>query len=89
MTLRERWPELNSAEQRDALGIAVDCAALRGSREGSHELIVFAAGHGPGDLPRRGFRTAPVIKPLDWPPANTGVVRIHVSSQQAASCTTR
>lgn len=89
VTLQTRWPNLSAAEQREGLGIALDCAALRGSREGSHELVLFAAGHGPGDLPRRGFKQAPVIRPFDWPPTDTGLMGLHVSSEQSTELAAR
>lgn len=89
VTLQARWPNLSAAEQREGLGIALDCAALRGSREGSHELVLFAAGHGPSDLPRRGFKQAPVIRPFDWPPTDAGLVGVHVSSEQSADLAAR
>jgi DNA invertase Pin-like site-specific DNA recombinase len=81
VTLREHWPRLSSAEQRAALAIALDCVALRGSRDGNREVAIFAAGYGPAELPRRGFKTAPALRPFDWPPADAGLSRIHVASQ--------
>lgn len=81
VTLQERWSQLTTAEQREALAIALDCVALHGSRAGNHEFAIFAAGYGPGELPRRGFKQAPVIRPIDWPPAGAGLMRVHVAGQ--------
>lgn len=59
-TLREAWKRMSVAERRQLLGLRFDTLAL--GRDG--RLVVYPAGAGPTDLPRRGFTQAPTLAPF-------------------------
>jgi DNA invertase Pin-like site-specific DNA recombinase len=56
-TLRGAWERMGVQERRQLLGLRLDCLALGRDRR----LVVYPAGLGPTDLPRRGFRQAPTL----------------------------
>jgi len=60
-TLRGAWDRMATRQRRELLGLRFDCLALRRDPLG---FTVYPAGTGPSDLPRRGFKTAPVLKPF-------------------------
>lgn len=69
-TLERDWPKMSHADRRGRLGELIDCVALlptSGDLPLKDRVVVFAAGHGPADLPRRGFRERPSIRPIDIP----------------------
>lgn len=76
--LLEQWPGLSVEQRRHVLGGAIDVVWVR---KGRHDLAsrvrVIAAGYGPGDLPRPGFRRL-AVEPAEWPdgdlPGEIGLV---------------
>jgi len=67
-TIEREWDDMSTSEQREFLGARIDCLAL--AREPAR-LVVFPEGSGPTDLPRRGFKSDPVLAP--FPDAPSGV----------------
>lgn len=68
---REVLRELDAmptAQAREHLAAVVDCIALRPASHAGDRLAIFLRGHGPADLPRRGFKSAPVLLPFDLSP---------------------
>lgn len=73
-TLAEEFPAMPVVDQRFALAQLMDCIALRSrATVGSIEerAVIFWAGSGPLDLPRRGFREQPQLRPFEMPPLAT------------------
>ncbi|MBA2445917.1 MAG: recombinase family protein [Nocardioidaceae bacterium] len=60
-TLRGSWPRMNAQDRRELLGLTFDCIALRRDPLG---VVVYPIGLGPDDLPRRGFKRVPVLRPF-------------------------
>lgn len=72
--LRAEWPRIGARERRQHLATLIDCVALLPA-DGTaiaRRVVVFRRGAGPTDLPRRGFRQRPTIRPFDLP-ASAGV----------------
>jgi DNA invertase Pin-like site-specific DNA recombinase len=65
-TLRGAWERMSARDRRELLALRVDCIALR---RDPVEMVVYPAGAGPADLPRRGFKAAPVLSPFPDAPA--------------------
>lgn len=72
-TLRTAWEQMSTRDRRELLGLRMDCVALR--RDPS-SVVVYPAGSGPADLPRRGFKTAPVLEPFPDPPNGARVLAL-------------
>jgi len=72
-TLSAAWERMSTEQRRDLLGLRFDTLALQ--RGGG--LVVYPAGAGPVDLPRRGFTTAPVLAPFPDPPRGTRVLSLQ------------
>lgn len=67
-TLRGAWERMSTRDRRELLGLRFDCIALR---RDPVAIVVYPAGSGPDDLPRRGFKAAPVLEPFrDAPDAS-------------------
>ncbi len=69
--LAEDFPTMAVADQREALARLIDCVALRSRTSAAStedRVVVFWAGFGPRDLPRRGFREQPQLRPFELPP---------------------
>jgi DNA invertase Pin-like site-specific DNA recombinase len=60
-TLRGAWERMTTVQRRELLGLRFDCLALR---RDPRALVVYPAGTGPRDLPRRGFKQSPVLAPF-------------------------
>lgn len=60
-TLRGTWERMTTRDRRELLGLRFDCVALR---RDPVVAVVYPHGTGPADLPRRGFKFAPVLAPL-------------------------
>ena len=60
-TLRGNWPRMSTQDRRELVGDAFDCIALR---RDPLAIVVYPAGVGPDDLPRRGFKRVPVLRPF-------------------------
>lgn len=60
--LGARWDKLSLVEQRAFLADTFDCIVLR---RNPRLAVAFLTGHGPADLPRRGFRREPTLVPVD------------------------
>jgi site-specific DNA recombinase len=71
-TLRAAWERMTTQERRELLGLRLHCLALRRDRR----LVVYPVGVDVGELPRRGFKTAPEIVPFADPPRGTRTVRL-------------
>lgn len=65
-TLRHAWERMTTRDRRELIGIRIDTVAL--SRDPAR-AVVYPAGTGPADLPRRGFKSAPVLTPFPDPPS--------------------
>jgi DNA invertase Pin-like site-specific DNA recombinase len=59
-TLRGNWPRMTAQDRRELIGLTFDCIALRRDPL----AVVYPAGVGPDDLPRRGFTRVPVLRPF-------------------------
>ena len=62
-TLRAAWDRMSIQERRELLGLRFHALALGGDRS----LVVWSAGSDI-ELPRRGFKRAPVLEPFPAPP---------------------
>jgi hypothetical protein len=60
-TLRGNWPKMTAQDRRELLALTFDCIALR---RDPLVAVVYPAGVGPDDLPRRGFKRVPVLRPF-------------------------
>ena len=58
-TLRGAWPRMTTQDRREVVGLAFDCIALR---RDPLVAVVYPAGLGPDDLPRRGFKRVPILR---------------------------
>lgn len=61
VSLRGTWQEASTAERRDLLGSSLDALV---ARKGSADLEAYPTGTAPSDLPRRGYRRKPVMRPI-------------------------
>lgn len=64
--------QMDVADQREALAQVIDCIALRSRALAPSvrgRIVIFWAGDGPRDLPRRGFREQPELRPFELPPS--------------------
>jgi len=61
VTLRAVWEGMTTRERRDLLGARFDALALK---RDPHELVAFPAGTAPADLPRRGYKRSPELRPF-------------------------
>ncbi|WP_354700204.1 integrase [Paraconexibacter sp. AEG42_29] len=69
--LVDELPNMTLVEQREAMGQLIDVVALRSAASAKlpvDRVVVFWAGEGPSDLPRRGFREKPELRPFELPP---------------------
>lgn len=69
--LRDDWPTMSRDAKRELLFALIDCVAVLPASSGlppEDRVVVFAAGHGPTDLPRRGFRERATLRPFELPP---------------------
>ncbi|HEX2102515.1 MAG TPA: hypothetical protein VHF51_02620 [Solirubrobacteraceae bacterium] len=66
-SLRAAWPSLSPVERRELYAVRFDTVATWRDSDGMLRLAVFAAGHGPGGLSRRGFNRAAGLHPIDVP----------------------
>jgi DNA invertase Pin-like site-specific DNA recombinase len=85
-TLRSEWEDMDARERREVLATLIDTVALLPRSTGlplDERVIVFAAGHGPGDLPTRGHLARPAVRPFDLP-AGTGVTALKPVGAEAA-----
>jgi hypothetical protein len=64
-TLRVAWERMGTQDRRELLALRLDTIAAR--RDG---LTVYPAGTAPADLPRRGYRKSPSLRP--FPDASQG-----------------
>ena len=71
-TLRDAWERSATHNRRDLLGLRFECLALTRERQ----LIVYPVGAGPSDLPRRGFRRVPELRPFPDPPDEARVLAL-------------
>jgi site-specific DNA recombinase len=62
-TLRAAWKRMSTEERRELLALRFDTIAL--SRD---TIVLYPAGSGPADLPRRGFKQVPALAPFPHPP---------------------
>jgi hypothetical protein len=60
-TLRGAWERMSTKDRRELLSLRFDCLAL--GRD-PLTLTVYPSGTGPAELPRRGFKAAPVLVPF-------------------------
>jgi site-specific DNA recombinase len=79
-TLRAAWGRMTAQERRHLLALRFDCLALH--RDGS--IVAYPAGSGPDDLPRRGFKTAPVLEPFPDPPDGARTLSLEEALEEAA-----
>lgn len=70
-TLRAAWERMGVQDRRELLGLRFHALALGGDRS----LVVWPAGSGI-DLPRRGFKRAPVLEPFPAPPRSARVLAL-------------
>lgn len=71
-TLRSAWERMSTQERRELLGLRFHVLALHHD----HRLVVYPAGTFNGELPRRGFKTAPELVPFPKPPRGTRTLRL-------------
>jgi site-specific DNA recombinase len=71
-TLRDSWERMSTPDRRELLGLRFHCLSL--SRE--RTLTVYPVGTDVGDLPRRGFKRAPVLEPFPAPPDGARVLAL-------------
>jgi DNA invertase Pin-like site-specific DNA recombinase len=79
-TLRAEWDQMPTEARRQHLAALIDTVAVLPLSTGlaaSRRLIIFPGGTGPTDVPRRGFRERPTIRPFDLP-AKARVPRLEV-----------
>jgi DNA invertase Pin-like site-specific DNA recombinase len=70
-TLRGAWERMTTRDRRELLGLRFDAIAVRRDPPG---LVAYPAGSGPKDLPRRGFKASPVLKPFPDAPKGARVL---------------
>ncbi len=69
-SLRVEWDGLSTDQRRQHLAALIDCVAVLPISTGlaaARRVIVFPGGTAPADLPRRGFRERPTVRPFDLP----------------------
>jgi DNA invertase Pin-like site-specific DNA recombinase len=66
-TLRDAWERMSVQDRRELLGLRFDCLAVGKDRQ----LVIYPAGTGPSDLPRRGYRQAPTLAGFPDAPRGT------------------
>jgi site-specific DNA recombinase len=71
-TLRAAWERMSAQERRELLALRFDCLALRPDRN----IVIYPAGTGPTDLPRRGFRREPSVGPFPDIPGGARVLAL-------------
>lgn len=77
--LRADWGDMPRDVKRTHLFALIDCVAVLPASCGlapERRVVVFAAGHGPRDLPRRGFRERAFLAPFELP-AGAGVLGLQ------------
>jgi len=72
-TLRAAWESMSVQDRRELLALRFDAIALRRDPAG---LVVYPVGTAPGDLPRRGYRKAPMLRPFPDAPEGARVVAL-------------
>lgn len=72
-TLRSAWERMTTRDRRELLGLRIDTIALGRDPVG---IVVYPAGTGPVDLPRRGFKVAPVLEPFPDAPRGARVLTL-------------
>lgn len=72
-TLRAAWERMTTRDRRELLSLRFDALAL--SRDPAR-LVTYPTGSAPGDLPRRGFKSAPVLHSFPAPPATSAVLTL-------------
>lgn len=72
-TLRAAWERMTTRDRRELLSLRFDALAL--SRD-PRQLVAYPAGTGPKDLPRRGFKSAPVLAPFPPAPKSAPIVNV-------------
>lgn len=65
--LRADWEHMTVRERRELMGLRIDCIALR---RDPYAIVVYPAGGGPVDLPRRNFKTPQVLAGFPDPPSD-------------------
>lgn len=71
--LSNAWERMSTRDRRELLGLRFDCIAL--SRD-PVAIVAYPAGTGPTDLPRRGYKVAPVLGPFPDPPASARLLAL-------------
>lgn len=69
--LLDELPNMTVEDQKEAMAQLIDVVALRSASSAplpADRVVVFWAGEGPADLPRRGFREKPQLRPFELPP---------------------
>lgn len=84
-SLLDEWPSLDVEQRRHVLNGAIDVVWVRkGRHDLSSRVRVIAAGFGPTDLPRSGFRRQDRIVPVDWPDGDLpGEIRLAAGEDLA------
>ena len=77
--LSAEWKNATPQERRELLGLRFDCIALGRDRR----MVVYAAGTGPTDLPRRGFKRDPSLTPFPDAPRGARVLRLKPALKPA------
>ncbi len=72
-TLRAAWESMSVQDRRELLALRFDAIALRRDPAG---LVVYPVGTAPGDLPRRGYRKSPALRPFPDAPKGARVVAL-------------
>ncbi len=72
-TLRAAWERMGVRDRRELIGLRIDTIAL--SRDPA-AIVVYPAGTGPVDLPRRGFKSVPVVEPFPDAPRGARVLAL-------------
>jgi hypothetical protein len=62
------------------LALRFDCIALGRDRR----MVVYPAGAGPTDLPRRGYRKNPELRPFADPPKGARVLGLKATLEPAS-----
>jgi hypothetical protein len=78
-TLRTAWERMTAQERRELLALRFDCLALRRDRS----IVVYPAGTGPTELPRRGFTRAPEQAPFPDPPDGARLLALEEAGEPA------
>ena len=71
-TLEAEWTRATTAAQRELMAIHIDCISLSRDRM----IVVYPRGAGPSDLPRRGFKSSPVLAPFPDTPGGARIARL-------------